>query len=214
MPETEDTVPIRVEKSVTCPSLRGEKITELRCRMKRKEDVKFWGDRSKQMIGCPCQRMGEDMAKVGKCNNCERPEAKMADKAEICFNCLRHAQNTKGEERVKKLAEAKALYGALMPGERLHMVPRVKKLERKAPKKKSLPPAAATPESAPPSTERKALPKNSILLVFGDRDHKLYQSIISDATKFRREPDQHILWMIEDMMPMPISSRPAGEQSL
>ena len=154
---------------------------------------------------------------IGKCNNCENPEAKMAENFHVCFKCHHHAKNTKGEERVKKLAEAKVLYGALKPGEKLRKTPGPNKAERQAPKsKKPLPPIDAVPVSPapPPSAERKQLPENSILLVFGERDLELYQSIITDATKCRREPDQHILWMIEDMMPSTNVSHPAGEASL
>ena len=43
MADGEDNVSAGSVKSITCPALRGEKITELRCRMKKKRRCQILG---------------------------------------------------------------------------------------------------------------------------------------------------------------------------
>ena len=53
------------DKVMACPALRDKTgITDLRCKMLRAENVKFWGVQSKEMTGCPCKNM-EEMAMEG-----------------------------------------------------------------------------------------------------------------------------------------------------
>ena len=101
-----------------CPSCR-EEITELRCKMLRAENVKFWGDRSFEMTRCPCEREKKVMAK-GRCSNCERYGVNLQPGTGRCCQCSKYITGTRydPESRNIKLAEAKELYGNLKPGER------------------------------------------------------------------------------------------------
>jgi hypothetical protein len=109
------------DETIICPSLKGTKINLERCLMKQREEAKFWGEKSKQMTGCPCQKTGENMSKIGTCENCERPGLTMSDTSNKCHQCNSYVAGTNKDPalREQRLQEAKELYKDLAPGAKL-----------------------------------------------------------------------------------------------
>lgn len=57
------------------------------------------------------QKIKEDHNMIGTCKNCGRPDITIVQgKDGICFSCNRFAANTRGDERIKKLAQAAEKY--------------------------------------------------------------------------------------------------------
>lgn len=216
------------DETIICPSLKGTKINLERCLMKQREETKFWGDKSKQMTGCPCQKTGERMSKIGTCENCGRSGLTMSDGANKCQQCNSYVAGTNEDPQLRKqrLEEARELYKDLAPGERLPRgvrktlkagVPaalRVKPKDKKLDKpeltdtEKSARPTSNEPPPATASDNKRAQDHRqhngnvtkTVLLCITPDDDSLYSAILSAAQTQRREPSQQILWMCEGFL--------------
>jgi hypothetical protein len=155
------------------------------------------------------------MSVKANCKNCERVMAIMQEG--MCGGCFGRAKGLTGAEKDKALAQAREDFkgrGPVGPGNRK---PRVK-AAGKVPRIPKVEGTASRPDiSGADSTRkvvRKPLPQRpdlvfalvpvgddpaiiSIMVSFTDGDHVLFEGLSALSKKYRRSPDQQLLWLLE-----------------
>jgi hypothetical protein len=146
---------------------------------------------------------------VGRCKNCTGDGVRIMREMGMCHSCIRHARGTKGEDRVRALAEAAEIYGKLKPGERAA----ARSAARKAGPPAGMPPVEGNQgtcsQGAPPPVEENpaqeapggAIADVVMSLVFhGEGDEALYARLCAEAVRERRSPEQQALALLEDAL--------------
>jgi hypothetical protein len=67
----------------------------------------------------PSSKSRRNEIATGHCKNCLRNSVRVLVTMGMCFQCISYATNTKGDARIKRLAEAAKLYHLLKPGEKI-----------------------------------------------------------------------------------------------
>ncbi len=140
----------------------------------------------------------------GMCSNCKRPDLMVEKKSELCGSCLRAITNIHdpAERKLRLSEKAKHLEGKPKMTRGKHAV------------KSSASGAMSTRGENPFekfSTELLAKIKtnfaavdptigpneNQLTLVFRDDDRPLFDSLAALAKRFRRDPAQQVMWMLQ-----------------
>lgn len=194
-------------------------------RLQEEAKATFGADKAGKCSTCPCEqgieiRRGIEMAKKkGKkiCVNCGRLMA-IAQEG-LCGGCYNRIKGKAGEERDEALALAAEQFGGLPPGKRgpqrpYVKGPRVKPVIQDAEKRGGLltedeflqqvdevakkhPGLTFEPVPAPDHPGLNELPILTVIVNFTDGDGPLFDGLMKLGRKYRRAPDQQLLWLLE-----------------
>lgn len=194
-----------------------------RCIRNQKDALAFWGPDAARYQSCPCdqgikirQQMEGTMSAKAICRNCGRKMAIMQD--HMCGGCCGRSRGLTGEAKEAALAKAREDFMGKEPKSRGNYRPRKPKVEEKP---KTDPGSGAIAAGSPlgGKTKVEEKPKEDslasfikerciieqgpdkndhiIVLRFDDGDSALLDNVRALARRFRREPAQQILWMID-----------------
>ena len=201
-------------------------MTAGKCLRLQEEALDFFGaDKAGKCSTCPCEqgieiRRGIEMAKKrGKkiCVNCGR--LMFIAQGGLCGGCWCRTRGLTGEDREEALKKAAADFGVLPPGKRgpqrkYTKGPRVKPVIQDAEKRGGLlteeeflrqvdevaakhPGLAFEPVPVPDHPGLNEAPLLTVIVNFTDGDGPLFDGLMKLGRKYRRSPDQQLLWLLE-----------------
>lgn len=198
-------------------------MTAGKCLRLQDEAIKTFGaDKAGKCSTCPCdqgRKIKEEIAmaqsKRRECWNCKRIMS--ISQAGLCGGCFNRIKGKTGEERDQALALAAEQFGGMPPGERAPQRkytkgPRVKPViqdavDREEPRlehgwvKQVIEGAEKHPglvfEPVPAPDPDLNLPLLTVIVNFTDGDGPLFDGLMKLGRKYRRSPDQQLLWLLE-----------------
>lgn len=202
-------------------------MTAGKCLRLQKEAEDFFGaDKAGKCTTCPCpqgDRIREELMrkKKGKriCRNCGRMMAIAQDN--LCGGCFTRTKGLTGEKLAEEMEKAARDFGGVPEGQRApqrkyYRGPQVKpqaapESEYEQPKEvveakpgQGEKPTASLPSydlRLPISCTRVGDPSNKIfpiiILPFDGGDRPIYDAVVKLALRYRRDPYQQILWLLE-----------------
>lgn len=210
-------------QEIKCKKL-DRTMTAGKCLRLQDEATETFGANAGKCTSCPCDQGVEirreiEMAqnKRRECWNCKRIMS--ISQEGLCGGCFNRIKGKAGEERDEALALAAEQFGGLPPGKRgpqrpYVKGPRVKPVIQDAEKRGGIltqdeflhqvdevaakhPGLTFEPVPVPDHPGLKEVPLLSVIVNFTDGDGPLFDGLMKLGRKYRRTPDQQILWLLE-----------------